>query len=265
MLTYAGYARLEDHSRHNARELIWQILIMAFYPDFRTTNMNKSFSLEQQVLRDYLSAIPAGEIAQDLHSTIINLLTECWDGLQGSEAENTFAFKLARAEQLTWNPPCLEFILERHGGTVNGSINAELHTWVVDLDSGQARCATNRRRRLHQAGKRLDINGVVQRIAEAIVNGTLCQELEWRVPERYVLLNISAIVPSTNQQTTSARRKQFREALKKLMLEHGWSPEDKGNRVGFRHMPQLVGISDTDQRPASAESPSEIHETATDA
>jgi hypothetical protein len=217
------------------------------------------------ITRDYLSTVPAGEVDQAYRPSIINLLTECWEGLQGSEAENTFAFKLARAEQLTWNAPCLEFVLERHGGTVNGSINAELHTWVVDLDSGQARCATNRRRRLIQADKRMDINGVAQRIAEAIVNGTLCQELEWRVPERYVQLNISAIVPSTNQQTTFARRKRFREALKKLMLEHGWSPEAKGNRVGFKRMPQLAGIADTSRRSACIESQGETHGTAADA
>lgn len=219
--------------------------------------MNNSFETQMQELREYLSALPAGEVGRAHQSTIIGLLTECWDNLQGSEAENTWAYKLDRAEQLAWDPPCLEFVLERHGGTVKGSIYAELHDWVVDLESGQAACATNRRRRLFPADKRMDTNCVARRIAESIVNGTLCQELEWRVPERYVLLNISAIVPSTNQQTTAARRKRFRASLKKLMLEHGWSPDDKGNRMGFRRMPQLVVTAEPTHRQAHIESSGE--------
>lgn len=148
---------LKAHSRPNAREIIQQILNSAFILSTTTvyerTIMNNPLNQRLEALRDYLSTVPAGEVDQTYRPSIINLLTECWEGL----------------------------------------------------------------------------------------------------------------VPSTNQQTTFARRKRFREALKKLMLEHGWSPEAKGNRVGFKRMPQLAGIADTSRRSACIESQGETHGTAADA
>jgi hypothetical protein len=43
-------------------------------------------------------------------------------------------YKLSRMKDATWNPPILEFTIERHGGTALGSTRASLQRWEINMD-----------------------------------------------------------------------------------------------------------------------------------
>src|SRR5690348_3540304 len=69
---------------------------------------------------------------------LVRELERVWYDLHSSSDEKMATHKLSRLEQPEWNPPCLTFAIERHGGTVLGSTRAELQWWIVDLDAGTA-------------------------------------------------------------------------------------------------------------------------------
>src|SRR4051794_38893680 len=73
-------------------------------------------------------------------TTIVGLLQDCWESLEGHDAEAMAAYKLDRIESLKWEPPNLSFVIERHGGTVMSSTRADLHEWKINVDEGKASC-----------------------------------------------------------------------------------------------------------------------------
>jgi hypothetical protein len=118
-------------------------------------------------------------------------------------------------------PRTLRFVLERHGGTVNGSTRAALHHWEIDIDAWTARIVKERHRQLYPQSPRLDVQPLADRVAEAILNQA---EHPWitRKPDGSVRVNIGAIIPAGDQRTTVARRKRFRTALARRLNPHGW-------------------------------------------
>lgn len=86
-------------------------------------------------LRAMLNTIPSGLIPSDQQQEVKRLLEEAWEGLNGSDEQSTDAYKLDRAENLTWDPPWLTFVLERHGAAKFGSSRAALHCWGVNLNT----------------------------------------------------------------------------------------------------------------------------------
>ena len=51
------------------------------------------------------------------------VLASCWHNLNGGEEGGMEGHKLKnRMESVMWNPPLLEFDIERHGATVNGAV-----------------------------------------------------------------------------------------------------------------------------------------------
>jgi hypothetical protein len=102
--------------------------------------MSNSISSEDDLqgpldlLRAHLSTLPSGAV-QDI-SKLEKLLVDVWDMLPGSSAQGMRSYKLSgRMENPAWQPPCLTFQIERHGGTVMGSTRAELHTCHVDIEN----------------------------------------------------------------------------------------------------------------------------------
>src|SRR5690348_8052575 len=87
-------------------------------------------------LRSYLSSLPPGPITDT--SVVEELLVQCWECLSGANDTRMVAYKIHRMENAEWNPPLLQFEIERHGGTVWGSSKAELQSWTVDVEHGTA-------------------------------------------------------------------------------------------------------------------------------
>ncbi len=89
-------------------------------------------------LRNMLRALEPGPVLD--RDRVVPLLQSCW-----LELTRTFglghgmsARKLDGAEQMMWDPPHLEFNIERHEGVVSGSRFAKVERWTVDTVKGVA-------------------------------------------------------------------------------------------------------------------------------
>lgn len=176
-----------------------------------------------QNLRTYLHCVDPGEVPFGHVSEIERLLRDCWHELEiTTDDEKLEPHKLLnRTESLTWKEPFLTFEIERHGATVSGSVYAEVHTWSINVESGHAALESRRRRQVHPKDKRLDVKPLAQEIAALIVDGVKDERLRWKGIER-VRVEIGEVIPATNEQTTSGRRRRFRAELCRLLNEHGW-------------------------------------------
>jgi len=174
-------------------------------------------------LRTYVKTLPEGRITD---AKVKLLISHCWDLLEGSSDHSMNMFKVHRAEDLMFNPPAtILFNIERHGQTVQGSIYASVQKWQINLIEGTATSNPfDEEKRI--VGKRdapLKVNPIAEKVVNDIVNLNKKSEyLQWK-SDRKVRILIQHIIPETVQQTTTARRRRFREKLKELLTSKGWN------------------------------------------
>ncbi len=184
-----------------------------------------------QNLRSHLAKLPPGAVL-DVKG-VADLLSDSWASLNGGDATNMRADKLRRIEQPEWQPPILEFTIERHGQTVNGSSRATAYRWRVNVQEGTAEIAGEKRRQLYATDARLDVKPIAEAVADAIINGR--NDARFSIgKDGTARLMIAEIIPATNKQTTSARRSRFRKHLGEILAPHGW----KELRVNVFHRPE---------------------------
>ena len=178
-----------------------------------------------------LTALPAGEVPETLG--LDGLLAGCWENLDGSDSAGMNGAKLlGRMERVRWNPPILFFVIERHGGTVNGSTRGELQHWEVDLDNWTARITKTGHRQLKPMAARHSIKQIAEEIAARILNGEEDHRLQ-RFDDGTVRVLASAIFPmgSGFRRTVEGRRKQLVQYVEQRLVENGWMSKG-GNRFG---------------------------------
>jgi len=151
-----------------------------------------------QELRDALSRIPPGPINDNgTQQEIVRLLQNCWEQLTGAHDAAMSLFKLDRAEQLSWNLPSLDFVMERHGGTALGT-RADLQQWSVNLESERADYLKIGHQQLTPMAKRVDVEPIVVRVLDAVRQGpegtsdlTKSGVLIWHVSSRFQFITVS--------------------------------------------------------------------------
>ena len=79
-------------------------------------------------LRSYLASLPEGEIANEYVDDVCERTEGAWLEIDKSQNPKMTAQKISRAKAFLWQPPCLVFEIERHGGVVQGSSRAELQS-----------------------------------------------------------------------------------------------------------------------------------------
>jgi hypothetical protein len=159
-----------------------------------------------------------------IHPTqeVEHVLASCWDKLNGSGDGGMKGYKLKnRMESAVWNPPVLKFNIERHGSTVNGSVFAGVQHWSVNVATGEASLEGESRRQLGRKDSPLKLEPLVDEVKTAIVEHMKDARLKWDGDLKVRIL-IESVIPATNQQTTSARRKRFWNALEEKIKPHGW-------------------------------------------
>ena len=176
-----------------------------------------------EALRSYLISQPVGKLESE--EQLQNLLIRAWDELDGGADGGMQSHKLKnRIENPTWQPPILSFRIERHGGTVNGSIFAEVQLWEIDCERGTASYDQFKSRR-RQVGRRragLKVAPLAIEIAKLIKAGTADARLKWISPTEAKVI-ISTIIPDNCcEATLSGRRKRFYEALQTELADTGW-------------------------------------------
>jgi hypothetical protein len=185
-----------------------------------------------QALRDALGKIQPGPITDtDAHQRIIQLLQNCWEQFSGASDSAMSLFKLDRAEQLSWSPSLLKFIMERHGATVLGSTRAELQEWSVDLKSERVWYVDAGYRQLRPTAQRVDVNPIVTRVLDAVKQGPgsncdLAQTrvLVWHDANRISIYHGVLIPNDGYPRTIQGRRRRFRTKLTEEMIAIGWQP-----------------------------------------
>jgi hypothetical protein len=190
-----------------------------------------------QLLLAALNDIPQGAIQGSARDEIIELLAGCWQDLEGADETSMEAWKIRRAEDLSWNPPLLSFTIERHGATVHGSSRAELHEWTVNLNLATAHCAQGQYRQLKPTAPRLDVKPIAARVCDAVQQGPAsnCDLVKqkivvWR-DSGHCSINHLALLPRDGpRETVAGRRRRLRDELRKGMQALGWQ------LVGHRSM-----------------------------
>jgi len=154
-------------------------------------------------------------------SEVERLLYRAWSTGEirvSGDDHNLEPYKLLnRTENHKYDSPTFTFQIERHGATVNGSVYAEVHTWQVDTETGEATITAARERQIYPRAPRLDTAILAKEIAAVITN-----ELDDPRVQRKngrLKINIGATIPETNAMTTSGRRKRFRAALQSKLPE----------------------------------------------
>jgi hypothetical protein len=166
-------------------------------------------------LQLFLSNISPGPISDK--SALESLLMHYWDGIDGSSHGGMKAYKLAgRIEEPTWKPPVLSFIIERHGGTVQGSSRAELQRWTVDIDNRSAEVSDASYRQLEArqpSWTKDDAAKIVLEVSNVIRNSSQHQLVSW-LKNGGAKVMINQIVPNdAAKQTVVGRRKRYWKLL----------------------------------------------------
>lgn len=174
-------------------------------------------------LRRFLERLPPGSITDTRE--LESLPSQCWDAFEGHDQEKMSAYKLHdRMENVLWDPPVLEFSIERHGGTVLGSTYADVQYWRLDTEAMKAHVLEGGRRQVKQRQNSLDCTTIAEEIANLILEGradqrvTRMEDGSVRVLVRHILQEGSAC-----RETLQNRRRRFRDALRRAMSERQWT------------------------------------------
>jgi hypothetical protein len=184
-------------------------------------------------LRSYLSNLPEGELANEYFDDVLERVETAWLELDGSTESKMTSQKVSRARAFLWQPPCLVFAIERHGGVVQGSSRAELQTWILDLDRRLATRRVDGYRQINARDGRLDIDAIAGELARDIRERRKNMRLQW-IGEFRVRVYTEQAIPETNRQTTISRRKKFRVKLEHH-LRPDWIRVKNGNRLVFEY------------------------------
>jgi hypothetical protein len=171
-------------------------------------------------LRLFLNRLPSGAIENVFALELI--LASCWHELKPNDG-GMEGYKLrGRMESVFWNSPFLQFEIERHGGTVMGSVYAEVQQWTVNIEMAEASVERGRRRQVEAKAKPVKVEPIADDLMRMIVERQNDPRLKWDGDSR-VKIVIANVIPATNQQTTSGRRKRFWTALEQKLRSNGWA------------------------------------------
>lgn len=174
-------------------------------------------------LASELTRLPVGPISDE--GTVRSLLYDAWDDLFITNHGGFERSKhIGRAVNLTWDPPCLTFDIERHGGFVQGSSRADIQSWRVDVQGNSATYVCSRSRQMRSASPRMDMEPIVAKVKASISEKSDDPSITWLDEERSRFkLNIAQIIPNKGPtETVRARRKRLIRDLEKVLGAVGW-------------------------------------------
>ncbi len=166
-----------------------------------------------------------------------DLLIREWDLFQGSREGGMEPYKLTRKlEGLDWSPPVFSFTIERHGSVCRGGSKfAQLQRWSLDVVRETARMSIAGTRLISAREPRLNVAGLAEEVAVAILAGSIQPFLKWRT-DGSVQTIPGKLIPAERlaKTTLEGRRKKFRMKLGELLGKNGWE-ELRTNSYARRH------------------------------
>jgi hypothetical protein len=105
-----------------------------------------------------------------------------------------------------------------------GSVYAEMQSWSINVETGEASFDPHGGRRL--VGKKntsLDVNAIAEEIYELVAAKNPHAWLKWNGSTEVKIL-VGKVLPSEHipQETLRGRRRRFGLAVDKILVEHGW-------------------------------------------
>ena len=173
-------------------------------------------------LNEHFASMKMGPVTDT--GKLDRLLADCWDDLTGGDEGGMKAHKLlGRMEHVIWTPPVLNFVIERHGGTVCGSTRAELQHWAINLDNGEATIIKAGHRRKKPMAASEPIKATAAEIARLILDGRDEERLQWQT-DRSVSVQARKIDPDGSgfNRTVEGRRRRLCQFIEKALAQHGW-------------------------------------------
>ena len=175
-----------------------------------------------EALQELLAALPPGPIPEDIK--LDKALAAGWDGFRGSDDGGMKDDKLlGRMENVQWQSPILNFTIERHGGTVNGSTRAELQHWELNLDNQTASIVKEGHRQLQTMAPRVSVKAIAEEIASLILSGSDDERI-LRLDDGSVKVRVSKVFAEGSgfKRTVEGRRKRLVECVRDQLVERGW-------------------------------------------
>lgn len=176
-------------------------------------------------LRGFVKGLSEGPVSKAQNGELLRLLAEAWHLLEGGSEQSMAGYKISRAEELAFEPPStITFVMERHGATAQGSVHAELQGWRVNVEKATALPCDGGRRLVRESDRPLDVEPLAQEAMQKIIDqDTTSPFLRW-ITDNKVRVLTGVLIPPTNRQTTTGRRKRLRGRLNQLLEPHGWNP-----------------------------------------
>ena len=185
-------------------------------------------------LASFLAGLPPGDVT-DI-KPLEAILARCWHCFTGGEIGRMAGSKLVgRMEQVSWQPPILSFVIERHGAAALGSARAELQYWAVDLEEQIATLTRTRLRQIRppQAPiRRAEMESLAEQIASLIEDRAADDRVKWNA-DGTVHVIVFKLFPRGlgARATVEGRWRRFANILETVLATRGWQALGR-NRFG---------------------------------
>lgn len=183
-------------------------------------NNQRSTAVEK--LHRHCTTLPPGPVAYE--PALRRLLADAWDDLVSDDG-GMEPYKLLRPlEAVSWTPPILSFVIERHGGLAVGGTRAERQHWHVDVEAGTATLGkVGWRQNKPQRDDFPVLKATAAEVTEAIRNGQNHDRLQWDGPNKVKLLTTKLFPEGSGyRRTVEGQRKRFRSYVTAALIADGW-------------------------------------------
>lgn len=169
----------------------------------------------------HCTTLTPGPVADEL--SLRRLLADAWDDF-GSDDGGMEPYKLLRPlEAVSWSPPVLSFVIERHGGLAVGGTRAERQHWHVDVEAGTATLGKVGWRQNKPQSDDFPVKATAAEVIEAIRNGQNHDRLQWDGPNKVKLMTTKLFSEGSGyRRTVEGQRKRFRSYVTEALLVESW-------------------------------------------
>jgi hypothetical protein len=194
-------------------------------------------------LNRVLNNVSAGEIPASISDELFKYVVASWNEFSGSRITKMDPRKILRdegPEEVTWNPPCLSFVIDRHGGAGLGSTRAEKQQWTLNLEKRTADQMLIGYRQLRPNAPKLDVKPLAEDVCKAVQEGPSSTSrlvsdgiIFWKSDDELTVFH-GKIIGGGYQRTVSSRRKRFIADLKAKIELIGWNLVSQSRGLTFK-------------------------------
>lgn len=182
---------------------------------------NNQRSTAVETLCRHCTDLPPGPVADEL--ALRQILADAWNDLVRDDG-GMEPYKLLRPlEAVSWTPPVLSFVIERHGSLAVGGTRAERQHWHVDVEAGTATLGKVGWRQNKPQRDDFPVKATAEEIADAIRNCQKHERLQWDGPNKVKLLTTKLFPEGSGyRMTVEGQRKRFRSYVAAALIADGW-------------------------------------------